>query len=58
MQTGLHVKYLNLFDRLSEKNPQYQIRPLGDELLQADRHDEANSRFPQIANAPKKCHEN
>jgi len=62
---GRHVKFLvlltewnfNFIDSIS-KNPHIsnfmKIRPVGAELiLRTDRHDEANNRFRNFANAPK-----
>jgi hypothetical protein len=45
---------LDLLDRFS-KNTQnvIKIRPVGANLIHADRHDEASSRFSQFCESPK-----
>ena len=47
-----------IFEKKKKKKLKYQnfmtIRPVGAQLSHADRHDEANSRFRNFANAPKK----
>jgi hypothetical protein len=37
-----------VFEKKSQKSSFIKILPVGAELLQADRHDEANSRFSVI----------
>lgn len=53
-----YVKYrLVLSDFLKSSNIKFhEIRPVGAEFFQADRHDEANGPFRNFANAPKHAH--
>ena len=54
----MKLEFLDRFLKDKQKSNFMEIRPVGVELFHAeqrtDRHDEANGRFSNFANAPKK----